>query len=371
MAFRIGSFFATLGIETGGYTSGILNAQALTKAFGGTFTAFLVAPLAGAVELFKSLGKAAISTAQEILATAESVQLLVKATGQSAEVIQTLRAALEGAGESAHDADFGLKQFTKTMGEARAGGASAVQAFAALGLSVGDFASNEDALFAVLDAINTLPNAADRAARASDLLGARGGAALVAALDGGSQSVIDLKNKLLEMGLVIEGGVSRRVARAENVIENLGNVARGAARGGIAEFIAAWSGTENLDDEAIREMAVSLRSELVPAMRELGEALNEITPSLEFFANRVSEIAPLIGGTLRGVRSGATSALVMGRMPGIGGAAAVGGALGGFGGEVISGASDAGFRFAANQALSGPAAQAALTARRAAMRAKR
>ncbi|HCT46159.1 MAG TPA: hypothetical protein DF699_13200, partial [Phycisphaerales bacterium] len=76
----LGNFQARLGLDSKDYAKGMINAEAASRVFGNSFTAFVSNPLLGSIEIFKNVGQAAISGSVEILGYAESIERLSQQT---------------------------------------------------------------------------------------------------------------------------------------------------------------------------------------------------------------------------------------------------------------------------------------------------
>lgn len=273
--FSIGSFSATLGLDNTQYVRGILQSQAVTTTFGATFAAFVTNPLLGGIQVMQRAGAAMVRMGADVLASAESVQRLSQQTGLAVETIQALRQQAALAGHGATIADKALEAFSRRMGQAVREGGSMAQAFEDVVGSLDQFTSVDQALRATLDAIERMPDASQRAAAAGRLFGEEMGGKLLNVIGGGADALDRLIEKWSDVGQVMGREAVDRLAELNTVLGFTRAAADGVARSAIGEFLVGLTGDAELSEEAVAKLALSIRNELVPAVREFGEALNE------------------------------------------------------------------------------------------------
>ncbi len=299
--FSIGSFSATLGIDTGGYTRGILSAQGLTQAFGTTFSTFIANPVAGSLAMFANLGRAVVSAAEKILSLSETLVLLNAQTGISLENLQGVRQKLIDVGLGADTAGVSFQFFTKQLGEARSGSKAQADSFAALGLSLSSLGSNDSAFLKVLDALSAIEDPAVRAARAAEIFGRFGGAEMVTALGGGSAALREWNAELKKTGNIMSDEVVRSAAEVEHKVDALKRAFDGVITNTVSQAIKGFTGDTASGAQSITQLAESINAELGPAAERFGKAINDSLPQLREVAKLVADIAGIlatVGGAI-------------------------------------------------------------------------
>lgn len=174
----------------------------------------------------------------ETIQALPAIKDLADQTGFTAEEIQRLGYA---AGQSGADADTfnaALLKLTKNIGEAAKGGQGAVDAFAALGIEAKGIADRNpsDVLKEISDGLAKVEGPARRAEIATALLGLQG-AKLVPFLKQGSQAITDLGKEAERLGLVIDKKTLDRVDALGDAMDGLAATARGAARRAFVDFV--------------------------------------------------------------------------------------------------------------------------------------
>jgi hypothetical protein len=127
------------------------------------------------------------------------------------------------AGGASEQMNHALGRLNATIGGARAGSEEAAKKLSAVGLAAKDFAGKNtaDAYRTLSDAIARIPDSAQRAFVAHELLG-RGGAELVGVLQRGSAALDQAADKAQAYGLVLDRQVAQRAIDAEKAISALG-----------------------------------------------------------------------------------------------------------------------------------------------------
>lgn len=245
-AEAVGNLYATLGLNTGGFDSGIASAQkklgefgkirvgdGLKAGFGEVENALTgLAGSAGAVGgILSGLGIAgaaaaaaigvAFQGAREAMAFGDEVADTAANLRVSTDYLQEMRWAAREFGVEFEDADAALEGFSKTLGLATSGlsakAVKAVKPFEALGLDPKSFASVEDALGAVADKIAGLGSAAEQAAVADKL----GLTPILPALREGSRAIDDMRRSAHEWGSVMDAEMIQKAAEAQGELDRL------------------------------------------------------------------------------------------------------------------------------------------------------
>lgn len=160
--------------------------------------------------------RAAMAMGDEIADTASQLQI-------STSSLQEFRFAMVEAGGSVGDADAAIGDFTKKLGEARAGSKEASEWFRRLGFSaeeVDNFASIEAAITAVSQRIGELSDTAERAAVAEKL----GLGKFIPVINEGAGAIERFRQKARDAGVVLSDDVIEKLSQAQTKSEALSYV---------------------------------------------------------------------------------------------------------------------------------------------------
>lgn len=300
----IGTFRAVLGLDTSDYARGIINAEAMNRVFGSSFTSFVSNPLLGSIDIIKNAVGGLLRYSGQLLSTAEDVQRLGQVTGVSAESIQALRRQMELAGHDAKAADDGLRFLARGLGDAQRGAGPAVQALEALGISIEDIADTEEGLRIVLDALDAVPDAATRSALAAKLLGEQAGAKLVNAVGGGARALDDLIDRGLRLGKVIEEATVDSLAGLNTTLGLSKQSLEGIRQAATAAFLKGFAGEFDSGAQSAEDLAERINASLTPALERMGRATGEFIGNLDSLIERLERVGNIIhywssGGDVR------------------------------------------------------------------------
>jgi hypothetical protein len=146
-----------------------------------------------------------------------------------AEDVQLLGYVAERSGVEIGDLASGLNTLTMQLGAAQKGSADAAGAFAALGLDAADYADGTAALGDVADALDAIPDRAQRTRLEMQLFGESGGK-LGELLGRGSKGIQELQDHAAALGFVIsdtDAAISRHLVGS---VDDLGKIATGVGR---------------------------------------------------------------------------------------------------------------------------------------------
>ena len=132
--------------------------------------------IAGATAAVVGLSKSAWNGAKEMAAYGDEIDKNSQKVGFSKEAYQQWDYVMNIAGTSMNDCTVGMKTLAKQANDAANGGKKSSEAFKQLGISTKDLAnmSREDIFAKVVSGLNKMPDSAERAALASQLLGKSG-----------------------------------------------------------------------------------------------------------------------------------------------------------------------------------------------------
>ncbi len=217
---RAGKAFVELGVSDK-LTAGLRRAQKRLQAFGaglrsiGTritaFGASLAAPLAASVKVFSSAG--------------DQLDKMSKRTGVSVEALSELGFAAEQSGADLATLEAGIRIMQRTMGDASQGLATAVDAFAALGLSAEQLAglSPEQQFTVIAERLSQIADPTARAAAAMDVFG-KSGTKLLPLLSDGAKGMAELRDQAHALGLTVSTESARDAALLTDTLNILWRV---------------------------------------------------------------------------------------------------------------------------------------------------
>lgn len=182
----------------------------------------LVAPLAAALGGLSlvDLGLDALELADNIDDTAGQLQV-------TTDYLQAMRYAAEQTGVEAGALENAIAKLNGKIGDAVSGQKSAVESFERVGIAFknadGSARGVEQVMAELADRIKELPDPAQRAAAAAEILGEKAGPRLVALLSGGAEELTNWLNRAKEAGQVMESETVKRLAAAEQRIKDFKN----------------------------------------------------------------------------------------------------------------------------------------------------
>ena len=208
--------------------------------------------------------------------------------GLTAESYQELSHALELSGSSIGEASSGIRRLSANMLDAQQGLTTAVDAFGELGVEAmtaqGELRGFDSVLADIADEFASMPDGAEKTARAMELFG-RSGAALIPMLNQGSEGIAEMRQEAHELGIVITDEVAKAAEDLNDDITRLKGVARGFAvevASSLIPRLSVWS--DRLVDAAL-------------GSRELAETIGDLSgDALEGFASALQSVASLTLG---------------------------------------------------------------------------
>jgi phage-related tail protein len=194
----VGALRVSLGLDTAAFQNGLKNANSRLKTFGQQ--AAKIGAALSVVSTGLALGlKGQLQAADDLGKTAQKIGIPVDA-------LSKLAYAADLSGVSMSSLQTGVGRLARSMSDARDGMATAVDAFARIGVAAtnadGSLRPTEDVLADVADAFARMPDGAEKTATAMELLG-RGGADMIPLLNGGADALRAMADEAERMGLVI------------------------------------------------------------------------------------------------------------------------------------------------------------------------
>jgi len=294
MAFAIGSFKAVLGIDTGDYTRGILNANAITSVFGQTATNFLVNPLLAGADAMVKLGSVIASEVSRLGKLSQSMELLATQTGLTTQMIESLKLLMDTSPVGGDAAIRAIEQLVIRLGNAREQGGEMAQTLHDMGIGAAEFANSETAIRSVFDALAKIEDPMLRASMAMKLMG-REGPALAAALRDGSRSIDDAIERYTKLGSVMGEQTVKSFSQLEAATDAAKQAFNGIKQSAVVALMQSLGiETDNLADQIYRvaggaSQAVAsgipqaiafIRTEIRELLKDLGFILEIFNPAV-------------------------------------------------------------------------------------------
>lgn len=167
-------------------------------------------------------GAALFGMAKNAADTGDRIDKLSQKIGLSRTGFQEWEYILSQNGASVEVLQGGMKKLNKTLDDAKSGSASAAEAFSRVGLSIDDIQNMnpEQAFEATVKALQAMPEGAEKAALANELLG-RSGSELMPLLNGSAESVEELRKQAHDMGIVLSDDAVDASAKFTDTMDNV------------------------------------------------------------------------------------------------------------------------------------------------------
>lgn len=217
---QVGSLYTSLTLESASFISGLKKAadaadrqsRVMERAFGaakGAFAGFVSAVTVGSI----------VAAGQRALDYAASLGEVAQQLGISTDALQTYQFAATQAGLSQDEMRSALQRLTRTLGEAKVGGDSAVRAFRAIGITGRELANltTEQAMRRIADAVASIPDPTKRAALEVEFFG-KAGQKLDTMLAGGSAAIDGLAASANQLGIVLS---AEQIQKADETADKL------------------------------------------------------------------------------------------------------------------------------------------------------
>jgi phage-related protein len=157
----------------------------------------LLDPIRALVPAVSAVGL--IGMAKNAIDSADALAKMSARTGVSVEMLDKLKQAANLSDTSIEGVGKGLTQLGKSLVAAQTGTGKQAEAFAALGISTtdanGKLRSTEEVMLDIANRFKDMPDGAEKATLAMDLMG-RGGAELVPMLNMGGDAIDDFKSRI-------------------------------------------------------------------------------------------------------------------------------------------------------------------------------
>lgn len=205
MALKLGEFVAVLGIDTGGYTGGILSAQGVTEVFGQTFVNAVTNPVLFGIEVLKKFSAAVGNEIAKAAAEAEKLKTLERVTGLDPELVQTITRSIAEAGGETGNFNAVMTKVADSLANAKAGSEEAIKGFEKLGVTASDIAGIEDQtelVLAIADGLSRIPDLQKRISASKDVFGIGASPELIDTLSLGRAGLLQLRDELIRTNVI-------------------------------------------------------------------------------------------------------------------------------------------------------------------------
>lgn len=288
----IGNLAVNLTLETAAFQRGATIAEKRAEAMRSRFVAAGKSVTGLGAALGVGIGVSALAgVARSAFDMASALSESAEKVGVTVEALQELRFAAQQTGVSEDQLATALNRLNKSMGDLQLGKKSAVDAFAQIGLAADDLKGKapDEALRIIADALNKLPDAQQRVAVGSQIMG-KSFNQLLPLINGGSAALDGYAAKARQAG-IITAEEARKLDEAADSWE------RFKARVSVvaAKFIASVVDMDN----AVTPKLLAIENEA----RALGEAISNLATTA------VNAVTNMVAG-IRNVLTRAFSAVI-------------------------------------------------------------
>lgn len=184
-----------LDVDAASFAEGEFAAKAMEKGL-----ELIVEAAKATIEFLFDVGKEAIEVASKLNDTSQAI-------GVTTDALQELQYAGGLAGISADEMTQSITILSKTMAKAKEGGEEQAKAFRSIGVKVKDATGHlrpaEDVIGDIADHFKTMPDGAEKTAKAVELFG-RSGARMISMLNEGGEGLAELRQEAHDLGLVMD-----------------------------------------------------------------------------------------------------------------------------------------------------------------------
>lgn len=251
---------------------------------------------AGLVEGTTELASHAVDVSKQLGITAEAVQELGYAAGQS--------------GGNSEILEGGLKRLAATMAEAQGGSKEARKAFSALGIDMRDLKGEtpDQNLEVVAEAFRRMPDGAGKAAAAMKIFG-KSGVGLIPLLNEGQAGIAKLRNEAHDLGGVLDNQTAAALEdfgdqqdKIKFSIQGLKNEIVVALLPTLRDMAAGFLQWVKVNRKIIAQKIAFVVRGIVAVLRVLGRVLGAVIDVFQFFADHlglaVTAVLALAGAML-------------------------------------------------------------------------
>jgi hypothetical protein len=242
----IGSLAVNIVATTDKFIAGLNNASGRLGKFVKSVSTVQGALVGLAAGGFAAVVKGAIDAGGAIFDMSQKLKI-------STEALGALRFAAEQLGGTAGSVDTALAKMNVTLGNAISGSKAANDAFLMLGLQANVLAGIpvEQQFLAIVDAINRLPTAAEKASAAQKIFG-RGAKELTALISAGTDKIVEFGEEAQRMGALVSNEQSKALDDAADSMAAFSAQWQAMTQQLVATFAPAITGAMFLITESIK-----------------------------------------------------------------------------------------------------------------------
>lgn len=262
---------------------------------------------------------AIFKVAADTAAAGDSAAKAAAPLGMTSEALQEMRYAAERSGVAGSQLDRMLSKMNTNVGDAAKGVGEAISAFDELGISASSIAhlSPDKQFEAIADAMQTIPNAADRARVAVDLFGERG-VKMTNIMEGGAEGVRALREDARKTGFVLGNDAARSgeafqdaMLDAQLSMTGLRNILGSALIPAVTDLMRKFKVFVVERSPAIKQFAKDFAQGFKDSIPSLIEAAKGIYSLGKSIGSAADTLAGFVGGWKNAI--GIIAALIVGK----------------------------------------------------------
>lgn len=289
--------FATLSLDSSGYTEGLADAETQGQSFGNSITTGLAtAARVGAVAVAATTtavigaSTAFVNGVTDVAMYGDEIDKTSQRLGLSTTAFQEWDYVLNIAGTSMQSMQIGMKTLTNQIDEAKNGSEDAQEKFAQLGISLEDLntMSREEIFEQAIYGFQGMADSTERAALANDLFG-RSGQELTPLFNMTAEETQGLIEQANEYGMVMSEDAVAASAAFKDSLTTLQGTLTGVKNNLLSEFLPSFS---------------TVMDGLSAIFAGDDSGLEVVRQGVSDFADKMNEVMPMfleIGGEIVGV----------------------------------------------------------------------
>lgn len=301
---NIFNLIATLVLDSSNYESGLKKSEKSTSNFAGKAkTAFKgVASVVGAIVTAVVAAATALSKlTTEAINFADEIDKTSQKLGLSAESYQTWSLAAQMAGTEVSTLQMGIRNLNTFIEKLNAGNSDASKTLNKLGIDFKEFSTMnmDDKLMSVVNALQGVTDAEEKARLAQDIFGSRSYMELLPLLNQEQGSVAELADEYNRLGIIISDDIVKDGAKLNDQITVMKAQIKSLTTIMVSELFPAV------------KKIISAITAIITGSSDAEEAVNNLIDGISDIINKATEILPdlidKVGSVLIKVIEGTTS----------------------------------------------------------------
>lgn len=273
----IGSFTATLGLDTKDYARGIINADAMNRVFGNSIATFIANPMLGVLDLTRKFIQSSIGRVRALAEEGEALHRLSQQAGIASDQIQAIESAVAlafGTHGLGHQA---ILRFARALGDARREGGAIADLFDSMGLDISQ--DNTRVLLDTIDALSQIEDQATRTSMAIQFFGRSGGPELAQEFAQGRRALQENYELMRRFGQIDSPQTTAFLSEINTSIGSIQLALDGVIRQLTIGFLQGLAGAD-ADAKSVQETVAEITSAIindgVPAMRDIAQIVRTL-----------------------------------------------------------------------------------------------